>query len=138
MAKLPDLTSRIKIDDRDLDRAQAKLRQFGGAVQGVGRSSSGLARLNDELGRTSNLGDIGRKLTLGTTPLVLGFAAATKAASDLNEASSLTGDVFGENRAEVDAFVKTTADGLGQSERAAREATATFGGLLQNLGFTGD
>lgn len=71
-----------------------------------------------------------------TLPIAAGFLAATNAASDLAEATNVTGLIFDQSRPKIEAFVKTTAEGLGQSERAAREATATFGGLLENLGLT--
>lgn len=82
---------------------------------------------------------VGKKLSLSLSlPIVAGMGAATKAASDLNEAVNVTGLVFDDARGEIDAFVKTSAKGLGQSERAAREATAQIGGLLKNLGLSTD
>lgn len=83
--------------------------------------------------RATKLG--GQLTKFATLPIAAGMVFATKAASDLGEAANITGVVFGEARGEIDEFVKTTAEGLGQSERAAREATAQFGGLLDNLGF---
>jgi len=92
----------------------------------------------DALGKTGDkLSALGGNLTRNLTlPLAAGLAFAGKSASDLNEAANVTGLVFKEARGEIDKFVKSSASGLGQSERAAREATASFGGLLQNLGLT--
>ncbi len=66
----------------------------------------------------------------------VGLVKAAGAASDLAEATNITNITFGAAADEVSAFAQTAAESLGQSERAAREATASFGGLLQNLGYT--
>lgn len=87
----------------------------------------------------SKMSALGGKLSKAVSlPLVAGLGAATKAASDLNEAVNVTGLVFGDARGEIDQFAKEAAKGLGQSERAAREATAQIGGLLKNLGLSQD
>lgn len=92
------------------------------------------AKANDLGNRVAGLGT---KLTAGlTVPIAAGFAYATNAASDLAESVNVTGLIFDKSRDKIDAFVDNAAEGLGQSERAAREATATFGGLLQNLGLS--
>jgi hypothetical protein len=67
---------------------------------------------------------------------VAGFAKIISSASNLNEAVNVTGLIFTESREKVEAFAAGAATSLGQSERAARTATATFGGLLQNMGLT--
>lgn len=67
---------------------------------------------------------------------IAGMSQLVGAASDLNEAVNVTGLIFTESQASIDAFAEGAAQSLGQSETAAREATATFGGLLQNLGMT--
>lgn len=65
-----------------------------------------------------------------------GAKRAIDAASDLNEAANVTKITFGAAEQQVADFAKTAATSIGQSEAAARQATATFGGLLLNLGFT--
>lgn len=62
-----------------------------------------------------------------------GLFKAAQASGDLNEAVNLTERIFGDAADEIGRFAEGAA-AIGQSERAAREATATFGGLLQNLG----
>src|SRR5688500_15617767 len=85
----------------------------------------------------SRVAEVGTKMTkFATVPIVAGLGLATKAASDLAESVNVTGLVFGEARGEIDKFAETAAKNLGQSERAARDATAQFGGLLQTLGLT--
>jgi hypothetical protein len=70
---------------------------------------------------------------LGTAGLVAGIRGSVEAASNLNESINVTGLVFKEGREQIEAFVKESVN-IGMSERAARDATSTFGGLLQNLG----
>mgnify|MGYP000987965642 CR=1 FL=1 len=57
-----------------------------------------------------------------------------RAASDLKESVNVTQLTFGKYAPKMEAFYKTAAGTLGVSETAAREATATIGGLLQNMG----
>jgi hypothetical protein len=111
--------------------AKSALRAFSATEKGA----QGLAGKLDKLG--GQMTDAGKKMTIGlTVPIVAGFGFAANAASDLNESVNVTGITFGKASPKIDSFVKTTATGLGQSERAARDATAQFGGLLQNLGLT--
>lgn len=75
-------------------------------------------------------------LTFGGIAAV-GLFQAARAASDLGEAVNLTESIFGDAADEIGRFAEQAA-AIGQSERAAREATASIGGLLQNLGFARD
>jgi hypothetical protein len=59
------------------------------------------------------------------------------AASDLGETISKTGKVFGDASAEVEAWSDTTADGIGQSKRAALEAASSFGIFGKAAGLSG-
>lgn len=69
---------------------------------------------------------------------IAGAKKAVDAASDLNESINVTSITFGKAEDKVASFAKTAAESIGQSERAARSAAATFGGLLLNLGYTED
>ncbi|MGK2948984.1 MAG: hypothetical protein ACSLFP_10445, partial [Acidimicrobiales bacterium] len=84
--------------------------------------------------------DVGRKLgqALAGAAFLAGAKKGIDAASDLNEAINVTEITFGKAEGQVADFAKTAARELGLSERAAREAAASFGGLLLNLGFTED
>ncbi|MBW3547220.1 MAG: hypothetical protein KY452_03655 [Actinobacteria bacterium] len=113
--------------------AKSALQAFSATEKGA----EGLAGKVDKLG--GQMANAGKKMTIGlTVPIVAGFGFAARAASNLNESVNVTGITFGKASSKIDAFVKTTAKGLGQSERAARDATAQFGGLLQNLNFSAD
>lgn len=114
----------------DVSDAKAKLGELAGAVDQFGKRSESSVDKLDRIGKKAS--------TFLTLPIAAGFAAATNAASDLAEATNVTGLVFEDAREEIDKFVSSSAEGLGQSERAAREATTSFGGLLKNLGFASD
>lgn len=64
------------------------------------------------------------------------FNQAGEAASALEQAVGGTRAVFGEYNATVEAAAKTSADAVGLSEAAFRDATTTMGAQLKNL--TGD
>lgn len=76
---------------------------------------------------------IGQALTAGVA--LAGFKRLVDASSDLNESVNVTGLTFDQSEQKIADFAAGAAQSIGQSERAAREATATFGGLLQNVGF---
>lgn len=92
--------------------------------------------LNQELGQAGERAStsLGQALTAGAA--IAGMSRLVGAASDLNEAVNVTGLIFTESQGAIDSFAEGAAQALGQSETAARQATATFGGLLQNLGMT--
>lgn len=129
MALTEKLRLLIEADPRNAVQAFEKV---GTAAEREGRKAE--QRL-DRVG--SSMTKIGASmLGLGTLAGV-GLVKAAKATSDLNEATSLTVDIFGDAADEIGEFAKG-ASSIGQSERAAREATATFGGLLKNLEFASD
>jgi hypothetical protein len=83
------------------------------------------------------LQDFGKKATVAISlPIVAGLGLATKAASDLGEATNATGLIFGEARKEIDDFAKHAATSVGTSQRSFRDLTTNVGGLLTALGLT--
>lgn len=78
---------------------------------------------------------VGMSVTAG----VLGVALASTVgpASDLNESASKSKVIFKGAAGEIDKFA-TNASKIGLSKQAALEATASFGGLFQNVGKTAD
>lgn len=95
----------------------------------LGRAGKETSSFQEKLGKATKVASVGLAALAG------GGYKAYQAASNLNEASNATGLIFKSSRGEIDQFVKS-ASKIGQSERAAREATTTFGGLLQNLKFS--
>ncbi len=57
-------------------------------------------------------------------------------ASDLAEATNVTGLAFGEARAQADAFAKSSADAIGMSESATRALQAQLGNVIVGFGAT--
>lgn len=65
----------------------------------------------------------------------MGFIGdAQDAASNLNEETSKSGVIFGENADDIQAWAKTGAEAFGQSERAALEAASGFAGMFATVG----
>lgn len=73
-----------------------------------------------------------------TVPLVMGFAKAISAASDLGEATSATQTVYGDLSDEVQSWAKTTTDAYGISNTEALTAVNTMGQLYKGVGLTTD
>jgi hypothetical protein len=105
-----------------------------GVSQGSKTGTTNVKRDFDKLG--TDLQSFGKTASVAVSlPIAAALGYATKAASDLNESVNVTGLTFGSARGEVDKFVKS-AEGIGLSERAARDSTAAIGGLLANMGYT--
>jgi hypothetical protein len=73
-----------------------------------------------------------------TAPLVVAGKKAVSAASDLNEALSATGVVFGDASKSVIAFAKTSDDAFGISEEAALSAAVQYAVFSKQAGLTGE
>lgn len=69
---------------------------------------------------------------------ILGFKAITDSAAALEQAIGGTEAVFGDARDTIDRFAEDSAQSMGLSERAFREATTRLGGSLKALGFETD
>lgn len=114
-------------DTRALDRA---FRRVESSSKGVGAAASKSA---------IGIGKMTAAAAAAGTVLVGAFAVkGVQAASDLGEQVSKTGVVFKDSANEVLAFSKTTASSLGISQRAALEATGTFGNMLVPMGLARD
>lgn len=82
---------------------------------------------------------VGDRMSAGLTlPISLAFAKLTGDASDLNEVVSQSEQIFGDASGQIAAFAEGAAEGLGQSERAARDAANTFGLFFVNAGKSSD
>lgn len=118
MAKTGVLTVRILSDTK---QAEAGLKQFENRVQSTGQK----------------LESAGKKMTVfATLPIAAAMGAATKAASELEQAVGGTEAVFGDASDAIDDYAKKAASGAGLSEREFREATTSIGGQLKRM--TGD
>lgn len=68
---------------------------------------------------------------------VTALAKAGGAASDLAEETSKAGELFGDAQDEIQAFAQGAASSIGQSERAALEASNTFALFGRKVGLSG-
>ncbi|MEJ5889368.1 M23 family metallopeptidase [Pseudokineococcus marinus] len=64
------------------------------------------------------------------------FKDAVAQASDLDESMNVVSLTFREATPELDTFFKTSAQSIGLTEAAARQAASNIGGLLNNMGYT--
>lgn len=142
------IVGRAEIEvDLDARRATQQIDQLERGLTGfVGR---GVKRFNDGIdamdGRLKKLGFSSRDVSILMGAGLAGgvaFAArevfrfvdsAIEATSALEEQRSASQAIFEENQRLVQSFAET-AEALGFSERAALQATSTFGGFFQNIG----
>lgn len=111
-------------DSKNLARAMSD------AERQTGRTGKALSDVAD---RQQDWGK--RTVVAGT----IGVAALVKfgtAASDLSETVSKSDKVFGDNSDEIRDWAAGAADDFGQSQRAALDAAAGFGGLADMIGKT--
>ncbi len=112
-------------------------------ASGAVRELNGVGRAADrELGRTQDrMASMGSGFTrAGATMLAaggvvaMGLWKAGEAASDLGESLNKAKVIFGSSSDAIEEFADGAASGLGMSKRAALDAAAGFGMLLDNLG----
>jgi hypothetical protein len=105
-------------------------------IKGVNSELGKMDKLGKHLRTTGdNLKTIG---VVGAGVAVAGLAASVKEASDLNEEINKTKVVFGDASAEVLAFSKTTAQGLGLAQSESLGAAAAFGNMFKTVGVADD
>lgn len=96
---------------------------------------SGSKRLSPAIGALK-AGLVGLVAGVSFKSIVSGFQEVTGAASSLNESTNKAKVIFGDAFAAVDTFASGAAQSVGMSKAAAMEATASFGNMFTQLGFT--
>lgn len=125
-------SSRRSLDGINTNKAQGELRQLGSTGEReLGRIGSS-AKLSSQALLTAGAGGI-----YAGTKIIGSLKGATDAASDLNEAVSYSGVVFGSSADEIDRWSDTSAEALGQSKRQATEAATTFATFGKAAGLAG-
>lgn len=121
-------TAEVEIHSDSSKFAQDAERDIKGAMGGV----------TDSVGKSAKL--IGGALAGAfAVDKVVGFAGSViGAASDMNETLSKSKNVFGDQAAEIEKWANTSATSFGLSKQAALSATAQYGDMFKQLGFTGD
>lgn len=100
--------------------------------------SSGFKQAESKMRSLKMVGDqlskIGTGLTLGVTaPIVAIGAAATNAASDLNESMSKADQVFQKSAKEIQIWSQGAANAFGLSRQEALEAASSFGNMFKAM-----
>lgn len=117
LAKLNVLLTLTNRDfNRGLDEAENRLERFGRRAMSIGKTMTAAF----------------------TLPIVAGFAMAVNAASDLEEALSAVGTVYGDSAEWVIKWSKRAATEVGLSQAEYLQAAATLGVYGQAAGLTGD
>lgn len=121
----------IKTEDK-LKDAQNELKKFGS----VGKQQC--IALGEEFKKVgSKISSAGQTMTMRvTTPLVAGFTASAKYASDLEENMNKLDVAFGDNAEAVKAWAKTAGEKFGMSQVAATDAASSFGALGKGIGLS--
>jgi hypothetical protein len=123
VALLPDLVGRIRLDMSELDRAR-------------GEASSRGAAIGSALGTA--VGSMAGGLLAAAGEKVLTFVSGSvDAFAQLQDATSVTQVKFGDAAGSVQRFAETADTSFGLSQRAALEATNTFGTFGKAVGLTG-
>ena len=86
---------------------------------------------------SKDIGEIGKKLTLGITAPLAGIAVAgVKLASDLAEVQNVVDTAFGDSAKEVDKWAKTAIESYGLSELSAKQFAGTMRAMLGSMGLS--
>lgn len=115
----------LDINDKNL---RSQLSNADSQVQGFGRK---LNQLGD------NMRNVGQKMTMGLTlPIVAGFGASIKAASDLQETLNKVDVAFKDQAKKVREWAKTSITSMGLAKESALDAAALFGDMATSMGLT--
>jgi hypothetical protein len=136
------LTVRVIGDDRSLQqtfaRSEAGAKRFERSVDSANLRTQALGQgLRGALSQTGGPAGgllFGSAAFVGTAIATAAITKSVKAASDLNEQITKSKAIFQDSAAEIRSWSETTAERLGISQRAALEASGTFGNLFKAIG----
>ena len=116
--QLPELQTRLRLDAKDLDRAERRLNGFIAKVRqadtsGLQRQLSGVSKRTDEFAR-----DATRNLTL---PLAAAGLAAGKLSYDFNQSFNVMQSLAGVTAGEIDSLKQSVLDLSGDTARSPQE-----------------
>ena len=104
-----------------------------GVKAGVAQTNAQVSGLKNSV--TQNAALIKTALVGG---VVVGLAAAAKAASDLGESQNKANVIFGDSVGVVNAFASSAAEGFGLAKSSALEGAASFGAMFDSAGLASD
>lgn len=125
----------------EVDSLKSSLDKAGGAADNFDNKLSVGDRVKSYSDGLNRAGESMRQLGAKSTafvslPLLAAFGSAQQASSNLGEAQNATNQVFGQASDVISRVGETSAETMGLSERAFREAVTPMGAMLQNLGFS--
>lgn len=118
----------------DVSQLKAGLAQAEAAIKGVDDqvkvAGAGMGKFSSQMkGMAASIG-----LAFGGAQIANFAKESVMAASNLNEAMSKVGVVFGQNSKQIETWAKGATDSFGMSERAALTSVGTFGNLFSAFG----
>jgi hypothetical protein len=118
----------------DVSQLKSGLAQAEAAIKGVDdkvkTAGAGMGKFSSQMkGMAASIG-----LAFGGAQIANFAKESVMAASNLNEAMSKVGVVFGENSKQIETWAKGATDSFGMSERAALTSVGTFGNLFSAFG----
>lgn len=117
----------VKINDKEFTQGLNKSEQRASAF------SKTVTGFFERIGQRAFDGLVS-SIETGVRGAIGAISEAVNSASDLNESINKTAVVFGQSANAILEWSKTTDDALGQSQRGALEAAASFGNLFTSLG----
>ena len=121
---------------RNIIETESKLKTFKAQLKEVGNAN--LKALEQQFKRIGDKAtEIGKTMTTKVTaPIVAGYTAAAKYASDYEENLNKIDVAFGENSKSVKDWANTARDEFGLSKVQATESVSAFGALGKGIGLT--
>ena len=121
---------------RNIIETESKLKTFKAQLREVGNAN--LKALEQQFKRIGDKAtQIGQTMTTKVTvPIVAGYTAAAKYASDYEENLNKIDVAFGENSKSVKDWANTARDEFGLSKVQATESVSAFGALGKGIGLT--
>lgn len=128
--ELNKLESQLESNNRALQTNKNKWEE---AAKGIDNFSEKAGKIGDKMA------GVGGKMTAGITLPVIGAGvAATKMASDYEEALNKTDVAFGDSSQRVKDFADTTLDNFGIARGSTLDMAALFGDMATSMGLTTD
>lgn len=118
----------------DVSQLKSGLAQAEAAIKGVDDqvkvAGAGMGKFSSQMkGMAASIG-----LAFGGAQIANFAKESVMAASNLNEAVSKVGVVFGQNAKDIESWAKGATDNFGMSQRAALTSVGTFGNLFSAFG----
>lgn len=128
-----DEVNRLK---RELIESESQAQTFRSEIIKLGQAN--LTALSKSIKEVSDkMKEVGQTMTTKVTaPIVAGYTAATKYASDYDENLNKLDVAFGSNSESVKKWADTARDSFGLSKVQATEAASAFGALGKGIGLT--